>query len=128
MKNAIRTLESLRSLLDERKVANLPEMTVELICGTLDHVVDHLKQEYPQTEILTPFDLDEREQRNKGILSQIDTLTDAMQKLKKRFDKAVVKQDYTNELDALIHSMCTISRETTELARKLSWNRKEENV
>lgn len=121
MKSTIRTLETLSDMLDNRrdKLTNLPDDTLFLIRGTLDSVIDHLKSELPREAKSNPFDMDEEESRKRGVISQVETLTDAMQKLKKRFDKAVVKQDYTQELDHIVHSMCMISERTTELAEQL---------
>lgn len=110
MKSAIRTLETLSDMLDNRrdKLTNLPDDTLFLIRGTLDSVIDHLKAETISQVRPNPLDLDAEEAKNRGIIPQIETLTDVMNRLKKRFDKAVVKQDYTQELNELVENMCHV--------------------
>lgn len=118
MKNTIQMLETLSRLLDKNRdmLATLPDDTSLLIRDAIDRAVDHLKKEFPEETRPNPFDLDDKEQRVRGIITQVDTMTDAMQKLKRRFDKLVVKE-CAPELNDLIRDMCMLSAHTTDLAR-----------
>lgn len=118
MKETIRTLETLSKLLDKHRdtLATLPDDTSSLLQNAIDRAVDHLKKEFPEEIRPNPFDLDEKEQRVRGIITQVDTMTDAMQKLKRRFDKLVARE-CAPELNDLVRDMCMLSAHTTDLAR-----------
>lgn len=125
MTNTIRTLETLSNMMSSRKnkLDALPDATLTLIQDTLDRVIDHLKAETRSQERPNPLDLDAEEAKNRGIITQIETLTDVMNRLKKRFDKAVVKQDYTQELNELVENMCHVGWHVAMIHSNANGNR-----
>ena len=124
MKTTLNNLKAMRGMLcahNQKKIPLLNENVEEGFIDILDGAIHRLEQEFPTAASYPcPFDLDESEEKTKGIIHQIDTLTDAILKLKKRFDKAVVKTDYTNELHEVVRDMCMISERTTDLAQRLN--------
>lgn len=118
MKQAIKTLEQLEDVLDDQIPPKQKDDLLYFVRDTIDAVVYHLKKKENNVSAPSPFDLDEAEAKTKGVLSQIDALTDAMLKLKRRFDKVVAKE-HAPELNDLVQSMCKLSAHTIELVRNM---------
>lgn len=124
MKATLDNLKALREILracNQKKVQLFDKYVEDNCIDILDGAIVRLEQEFPASVIYPrPFDLDERDETAQCVARQVDTMTDAMTKLKKRFDKAVVRADYTNELHEVVRDMCMLSEMTIGLAQKLN--------
>ena len=120
MKQAIKALEQLEGVLDVQIPPKQKDDTLRYVRDTIDAVVAHLKKKENNVSVSRPCDLDEREETAQCVALQIDTMTDAMTRLKTRFDKAVVKSEYTNELHEVVRDMCMLGEMTIGLTQKLN--------